>query len=84
MLQSRMQPRRTVRWCTRPFHGIGQSDLGTIKTGKLADLVLLDADPLADIRNTRRIRAVVSRGKVIDRAGLEQLLARAAIEAQAS
>jgi hypothetical protein len=42
-------------------------DLGTIAAGKLADLVLLDADPVADIRNTRRIRAVVQSGRVIDR-----------------
>jgi hypothetical protein len=36
--------------------------------------VLLDADPLADIRNTRRIRAVVLNGKLLDRAALDRLL----------
>ncbi len=36
--------------------------LGTIKPGKLADLVILEADPLSDIRNTRRIRSVVFDG----------------------
>jgi len=35
--------------------------------GKRADLVLLDADPLADIRNTRRIWQVVQDGRVVDR-----------------
>jgi hypothetical protein len=37
--------------------------------------MLLDADPLADIRNTRRIAAVVAGGRVLDRAALDALLA---------
>ena len=49
-------------------------ELGTIEVGKIADLVLLDADPLVDIRNTVRIRAVVLRGEVIDRDRRERLL----------
>ena len=47
---------------------------GTIEKGKVADLVLLDADPLADIHNTSRIRAVVVRGRLLDRAALDELL----------
>ncbi len=43
-------------------------DLGTIEVGKLADLILLNADPLADIRNTRRIWSVVKGGVLVDRA----------------
>ncbi|MDX1393918.1 MAG: amidohydrolase family protein [Gemmatimonadota bacterium] len=39
-----------------------ESDYGTIETGKVANLVILDADPLADIRNARRIRLVVREG----------------------
>jgi imidazolonepropionase-like amidohydrolase len=50
-------------------------DSGTVENGKLADLVLLDANPLDDIRNTRKIRAVILRGKLLDRAALDQLLA---------
>jgi imidazolonepropionase-like amidohydrolase len=42
------------------------SRLGTIEEGKVGDLVILDADPLEDIRNTRKIHRVVSRGKVLD------------------
>jgi hypothetical protein len=41
-------------------------DLGTIEVGKWADLILLDADPLIDIRNTRRIWQVVHYGRLID------------------
>jgi hypothetical protein len=47
--------------------------LGTIERGKTADLVLLDADPLADIRNTRRIGAVFTRGRLLDRKKLDTL-----------
>lgn len=44
-------------------------------------MVLLDANPPTDIRNTRRIRMVISRGEYFDREGLDQLLANAAMEA---
>jgi imidazolonepropionase-like amidohydrolase len=48
--------------------------LGTVAPGKLADLVLLDADPLADITNTTTVRAVVANGRYFDRAALDTLL----------
>lgn len=44
-----------------------EKDLGTIEVGKWADLVLLDADPLADIRNTQKIWRVFQSGRMIDR-----------------
>ena len=50
-------------------------DSGTIETGKFADLVLLDSNPLDDIRNIRKIQAVILRGTLLDRAALDQLLA---------
>jgi Amidohydrolase family len=49
--------------------------VGTIERGKMADLVLLEANPVQDIRNTRRIAAVVLRGTLYDRGGLAQILA---------
>ena len=48
--------------------------LGTLSAGKIADMVLLDADPLTDIRNTRRIFAVVQAGRLFSRAELDELL----------
>jgi len=57
---------------------MGQLDRrGTIEVGKTADLVLLDKDPLADIRNTRSIQAVVLSGKLYQRAALDAMLAKA-------
>jgi len=51
--------------------------VGTIVPGKAADFVLLDGDPLADIKNVGRISAVVLRGKLLERADLDRLLAAA-------
>lgn len=48
--------------------------LGTVARGNIADLVILDADPLADIANTERISAVVVNGRLFERAGLDSLL----------
>jgi imidazolonepropionase-like amidohydrolase len=49
-------------------------DSGTVEKGKFADLVLLDGNPLDDIRNTRKIRAIILHGKLLDRSALDQLL----------
>ncbi|MEU3353637.1 amidohydrolase family protein [Streptomyces sp. NPDC037389] len=64
---------------TTPAHALGlEALLGTIEPGKAADLVVLDADPLDDIRNTRRVDSVVTRGHLIDRAERRRLLAQIA------
>lgn len=52
-----------------------EKELGTIGRGKLADLVLLDANPLVDIGNTRRINAVVANGRYLSKEALQEMLA---------
>ncbi len=52
-------------------------EVGAIAAGRLADLLILDANPLDDIANTQRISAVVTNGRVYDRAELDRLLERA-------
>ncbi len=57
----------------RPAELLGIKDMGTLAVGKSADFLVLDANPLDDIRNTRRIANVYLRGAALDR---EALLAR--------
>jgi imidazolonepropionase-like amidohydrolase len=47
---------------------------GTIEQGKFVDLLLLDANPLADIHNTQKIRGLIVRGRLMDRSALDELL----------
>ena len=49
---------------------LGEADFGTLVPGKVADLVVLDADPLVDIRNTQRIDRVMRLGEWVDRTRL--------------
>jgi imidazolonepropionase-like amidohydrolase len=59
-----------------PAKFFGMEDrLGTIEKGKLADLVLLNANPLEDIRNTQKIEAVVVNGRYLSRTNLDKMLA---------
>jgi imidazolonepropionase-like amidohydrolase len=51
-----------------------QKDFGTVEQGKIADLVLLDADPLKDIKNTRKIAAVIVGGQLLAREKLDAIL----------
>jgi imidazolonepropionase-like amidohydrolase len=78
--QLAMTPLEAISAATRvPAAFVGVADsVGTIAPGKIADLVVLDADPLADINNVRRIRGVMLGGRWFDRAALDALLASAA------
>jgi len=51
--------------------------LGTVAAGKLADLVLLDADPLLDIAHVGRVRAVVLAGRLLAHDAIDHMLATA-------
>ncbi len=76
LVRSGLTPLEALRAATyNPADFLGALDsLGTIAKGKLADLVLLDADPLTDIRNTRRISVVIANGRVFDAATRAQVL----------
>jgi len=51
-----------------------EKSLGSIEPGKIADMVLLSANPLTDIHNTRKISAVIANGRVFDRKDLDAML----------
>src|SRR5579871_4203143 len=67
LVKAGLTPMEALQAATRnPAEFLGQLDSqGTIAVGKDADLLLLDANPLADIHNTEKIRAVVLRGSCL-------------------
>jgi len=77
-----MEALQTATLNPAKFLGIDDR-LGTIEKGKLANLVLLDANPLDDIRNTQKIAAVIVNGRYLSRADLDRMLARVEAAAQA-
>jgi imidazolonepropionase-like amidohydrolase len=78
LVKAGLTPMAALQAATRnPALFLGQPEAGTIEPGKLADLVLLDADPLEDIRNTRRIATVVANGRLYSREAIAGLLAQA-------
>jgi uncharacterized membrane protein YphA (DoxX/SURF4 family) len=82
-VQAGLTPGEALKTATyNPPKFLGMLDrFGTVGEGKLADLVLLDANPLEDIHNTQKIRAVVLNGRYFDRTSLDKLLANAASNA---
>jgi hypothetical protein len=80
LVESGFTPRDALRSATlAPAQFLGIADTtGSVAVGKRADLLLLDADPTRDIRNTRRIRAVVLDGRLLQRDDLDALLEEAA------
>ena len=77
LVEAGLTPLDAIRSATLvPARFLGLADsLGSIEIGKRADLVLLEGDPLVDIRNIRRIVAVVVNGRLLDRTALDALLA---------
>jgi adenine deaminase len=86
LVQAGLSPAHALRAATyEPARFLGlEHSQGTVSKGKLADLVVLDADPLADIRNTQRIHAVLVDGRLVSSAERAQLLAGAAKAASGS
>jgi imidazolonepropionase-like amidohydrolase len=70
-----LSPAEALKTATlNPAHYFGlEEEFGSIEPGKTADLLLLEANPLQDIRNTQRIRAVVFNGNLYNRAALDDL-----------
>ena len=85
-VQAGLTPMQALQTATlNPAKFLGrEAELGTIEKNKSADLVLLDANPLSDIGNTRRIQGVVLAGRYFSRRDLDRMLNRAAAAAAAS
>jgi imidazolonepropionase-like amidohydrolase len=77
LVQAGLTPMQALQAATKnPGDFLGKiKTRGTVEKGKFADLLLLDANPLDDIHNTEKIRAVILRGKLLDRNALDALLA---------
>jgi imidazolonepropionase-like amidohydrolase len=71
MVAAGMTPAQVIVAATsRPAEYLGLSRTGTLAPGKSADFLVLDANPLEDIRNTRRIARIYLKGMEVDRAAL--------------
>ncbi len=75
LVRAGLSPMEALEAATvRPASFFGLSgEMGTVEVGRLADLVLLSADPLSDITNTRTVQAVVSKGVLLTRDELDAL-----------
>jgi imidazolonepropionase-like amidohydrolase/Tol biopolymer transport system component len=78
MVMGGMSPHEALRCATigGARHLGYDRDIGTIEAGKLADLLVLDRDPLADIRHSESVSRVMLNGRLYDGATLDELLPR--------
>jgi imidazolonepropionase-like amidohydrolase len=76
-VQAGLSPMEALKTATvSPAEYLGRlKDFGTVEKGKIADLVLLEANPLEEIGNTRKIAAVIVNGKYLPKADLQKMLA---------
>ena len=76
LVESGLSPAAALRAATlNNAQALGQAEnLGTIEPGKLADFLVLGADPLADIRNTRKIERIIKGGRLCDPKTVLQLV----------
>ncbi len=78
LVKAGLTPLEALRSATsEPARYFAADSLGAVARGKVADFVVLDADPRLDIANTRKIAVVVANGRVYDAAARRELLARA-------
>jgi len=86
LVKAGLTPMQALETATRnPAEYLGElRQQGTIERGKLADLILLDADPLLDIRNTARINSVIQNGRYLSRGDLDKILAGVEVAANAA
>jgi imidazolonepropionase-like amidohydrolase len=78
MVRAGMTPAQGIVAATsRPAEYMGLKDLGALAPGKQASFIVLDANPLDDITNTRRIAHVYFKGRRLDRAAMRARLTAA-------
>lgn len=86
LVKAGLSPAEALKVATlNPAEYLGRtSDFGTVQKGRYADLIVLDANPLESVSNTKKINMVLFNGKVLTRAELDKLLADVMAEAARS
>jgi imidazolonepropionase-like amidohydrolase len=75
LVKAGLSPREALRTVTtEPGRYLATDSIGAVAKGHVADLVILDADPLADIGNVARIHTVIANGRPFDAAARKALI----------